>query len=126
MDEYLYKDGKPFDVQHSGMEYTQQETACLKYVRSVFCPRNACLFCDAVRPSWKRVMKVFLWWCNLHHCGGVLSLSTGLIDISWGPHEPQQLGALFCIMPSLKAAFIFDAFKLLDPHVSLLYKVSVT
>ena len=31
---------------NSSMEYTRQEVACLKYMRRVFCPTQAYLFCD--------------------------------------------------------------------------------
>ena len=41
-------------VNASGMEYTKQEVACLKYVRWVFRPTQACLFCDVARSSRKR------------------------------------------------------------------------
>ena len=36
-------------VNASGMEYTKQEVACLKYVRRVFRATQACLFCDVAR-----------------------------------------------------------------------------
>ena len=54
-------------------DYTRQEVACLKYVRRVFRPEQACLFCDAVRPSRKVArakLKRFLRWANLarHIC----------------------------------------------------------
>ena len=50
----------------SGMEYTRQEVACLKYVRRVFRPVQACLFCDTEFDKEREGLSALVAACSPH------------------------------------------------------------